>query len=246
MPPSFKSPHRVWDDQAMTAGVYRSGRTILAGWDQASWQVMPVGTLAGTLQAEVSNSTDEDIRLGRDRWAIYTPLAAVTVSAAARTPDVDEMEFVPASGSADLTAAAATAAALPACTASGTGVGKTLTANAVGILTVDGVALVLNDLVLVKNQANRIDNGFYKVTTAGTAGVAFILTRSTSFDAVGETTLAKIIDVTAGTVNAGTSWRLAVEPIVIRCAPHTRMARLRFTVTSGTGSVTAYDTAKEA
>jgi len=77
----------------------------------------------------------------------------------------------------------ATAAALPAVTASGgPGVGKILTADAVGILTVDGVATVLNDRVLVKDQVTGADNGIYKVTTEGTGGVAFILTRATDYD----------------------------------------------------------------
>lgn len=76
----------------------------------------------------------------------------------------------------------ATIAALPACTAAGSGVGKTLTADAVGILTVDGVATVLNDRILVKNQVTGANNGIYKVTTEGTAGVAFVLTRATDAD----------------------------------------------------------------
>jgi len=46
----------------------------------------------------------------------------------------------------------ATAEALPSCTASGSGVGKTLTGDSVGVLTVDGVATVLNDRILVKDQ----------------------------------------------------------------------------------------------
>jgi len=79
----------------------------------------------------------------------------------------------------------ATAAALPDCTAAGAGVGKTLTANAVGILTVDGVATGLNDRLVVNSQANGVDNGLYKVTTEGTGGAAFVLTRTTDFDTVG-------------------------------------------------------------
>jgi len=76
----------------------------------------------------------------------------------------------------------ATIAALPAYTTGGPAdVGHTLTAGAVGILTVDGIATVLNDRILVKNEAS-IQNGVYKVTTAGTAGVAYVLTRATDFD----------------------------------------------------------------
>lgn len=95
----------------------------------------------------------------------------------------------------------ASVAALPTCTASGTGVGKTLTASAVGVLSVDGVNVNLNDLILVKNQANAIDNGVYKCTTAGTAGVAFVLTRSTSFDANAELKYGTMVKVSSGLVN---------------------------------------------
>ena len=80
----------------------------------------------------------------------------------------------------------ATTAALPACTPAGTGVGHTLTADAVGILTIDGVATLLGDRILVKNQADAGDNGIYTVTTVGTGGAAFVLTRATDFDAAAE------------------------------------------------------------
>lgn len=111
----------------------------------------------------------------------------------------------------------ATAAALPAVTAAGTGVGHTLTANAVGILTVDGVACILNDRVLVKNQVSADDNGIYKVTTAGTAGVAFVLTRATDFDALatGEVEAGARVLVAEGTANAATTWYLSTVPATL-------------------------------
>jgi len=111
----------------------------------------------------------------------------------------------------------ATAAALPACTPAGTGVGHTLTGNAVGILTVDGVNLVLNDRLVVKDQVGADDNGIYKVTTAGTAGVAFVITRATDFDALSasEIALGARVSVTAGTVNAGTTWVLTTAPATL-------------------------------
>jgi hypothetical protein len=78
----------------------------------------------------------------------------------------------------------ATAAALPAVTYdNGTlGVGATLTAGSTGALTVDGVAVALNDRILVKNQAAATQNGIYVVTTLGDGATAFVLTRATDFD----------------------------------------------------------------
>ncbi|MDO9535090.1 MAG: hypothetical protein Q7J85_07100 [Bacillota bacterium] len=108
----------------------------------------------------------------------------------------------------------ATAAALPACTPAGAGVGKTLTADAVGILTVDGVATVLNDRILVKNQVAGADNGIYKVTTEGTAAVAFILTRATDFDT--EVTAGAFTYVEEGTVGDNKGYALTTNnPITV-------------------------------
>jgi phage-related tail fiber protein len=78
----------------------------------------------------------------------------------------------------------ATAAALPTCTYNNgtSGVGATLTATANGALTVDGVSVVVDDRILVKNQANAFENGVYVVTATGSAGAAFILTRSTDMN----------------------------------------------------------------
>lgn len=95
----------------------------------------------------------------------------------------------------------ATTAVLPACTPAGSGAGKTLTADAVGILTIDGVATVINDRILVKNQVLGDDNGIYKVTTEGTAGVAFILTRATDFDVDAEVTAGAFTFIEEGTIN---------------------------------------------
>ena len=78
----------------------------------------------------------------------------------------------------------ATAAALPSCTYSNgtSGIGATLTATANGALTVDGVTVAVDDRVLVKNQASSFQNGVYVVTATGSAGAAFILTRSTDMN----------------------------------------------------------------
>ena len=100
--------------------------------------------------------------------------------------------------------ALATAAALPTCNyASGSsGVGATLTATATAVLTVDGVAVALNDRVLVKDQAAAGHNGIYKCTTAGAVGAAFVLTRATDCDTTTEFTGGAFTFVEKGTANA--------------------------------------------
>lgn len=76
----------------------------------------------------------------------------------------------------------ATTAALPTYTYGKLLWPHTLIASAVGILTVDGVATVINDIIIVKNEVTTANNGIYYVSTAGTAGVSYILTRVNSWN----------------------------------------------------------------
>ena len=94
----------------------------------------------------------------------------------------------------------ATAAALAAVTYNN-GAG-TLTADANGALTIDGVATVANDRVLIKNQASAVQNGIYKVTTIGSGSAAFVLTRSPDADTAAELTGGTFFFVEEGTANA--------------------------------------------
>ena len=94
----------------------------------------------------------------------------------------------------------ATASALAAVTYNnGNG---TLTADANGALTIDGVATVANDRVLIKNQASAVQNGIYKVTTIGSGSAAFVLTRSPDADTAAELTGGTFFFVEEGTANA--------------------------------------------
>lgn len=108
----------------------------------------------------------------------------------------------------------ATTAALPAYTYNnGTGgVGATLTGNANGALSVDGVAVAAGNRILVKDEigAAQAYNGVYTVTQTGNGSTPYILTRATDFDTAG--TGVNQIDagdfflVTAGSTQANTSW----------------------------------------
>ena len=94
----------------------------------------------------------------------------------------------------------ATASALAAVTYNnGNG---TLTADANGALSIDGVTAVANDRVLIKNQASAVQNGIYKVTTIGSGSAAFVLTRSPDADTAAELTGGTFFFVEEGTANA--------------------------------------------
>jgi hypothetical protein len=146
---------------------------------------------------------------------------------------------------------AATAAALAANTASGSGVGKTLTADANGALSVDGVTGftdIDNDggstdpnaesstrasRVLVKDQGSA-DNGIYNVKAKGDGSNPWILIRATDADEDVEVSAGMFTFVEEGTTNADTGWVLTTNDDVT--VDTTTMAFAQFT---GAGSLTA-------
>ena len=129
----------------------------------------------------------------------------------------------------------ATAAALPSCTYNNVsnGIGATLTATANGALTVDGVSVVVDDRILVKDQASSLQNGVYVVTVAGDAGTAFVLTRSTDMNQDVEFP-GSFEFVEEGTVNADNGYVCTTNlPITIGTTGIT------WTQFSGAGQITA-------
>jgi hypothetical protein len=106
----------------------------------------------------------------------------------------------------------ATVAALPANTYNNgaSGVGATLTANANGALSIDGVAVVAGDRVLIKNEVTQANNGVYVVTQTGSGAAVYILTRATDFDSAGsgvdQIDQGDFFLVTGGSTLANTSW----------------------------------------
>jgi hypothetical protein len=80
----------------------------------------------------------------------------------------------------------------------GNGVGATLTAAGVGTLSVDGQNAAFGFRILVQSQANAVQNGVYTVTTEGTGGAAYILTRATDSDTSATLTQGSYYFVNAG------------------------------------------------
>jgi hypothetical protein len=110
------------------------------------------------------------------------------------------------------TVVAATTAPLPASTYNnGTaGVGATLTATANGAFPAqDGVTVALNQRMLVKNEATAANNGLYLLTTVGTAGTPWVLTRAANFDTAAEMLINSFVSVSGGTTQATRRFVLA-------------------------------------
>lgn len=85
------------------------------------------------------------------------------------------------------------------------GVGATLTnAGAQAALSIDSIALAVNDRVLVKDQASTFQNGIYTVTNIGSGATNWVMTRATDYDAAApnEVVEGSYTIVTYGTVNA--------------------------------------------
>jgi hypothetical protein len=185
------------------------------------------GTVAG---ATVTGSTINSTVIGSGTAAAGTFTSVAMTSGTITTAPTNSIDIVNkeyadsiASG-VNFHAACnlASAAALPSCTYNNgaSGVGATLTATANGALTVDGVLTVVNNRVLVKNQASGAQNGIYVVTQVGAAGTPFILTRATDYDTSGSGTneidQGDYVLVLAGTANANTSWvQQTALPIIV-------------------------------
>lgn len=253
----FRSDGRKVFDRAITsgagqgsytaAGVFYSKPTSLKSSESISWLCQELGGLGATLSVEVSNSRKEEVDAGLDRWSTYDLLTIPALAIVELVADTDELVFLPfVDSTPSLTAVLATSAALPACTAAGSGVGKTLTGVANGALAIDGVTVIAASDYLVKNQVDKRDNGFYRCTTVGTAGTQFVLTRSTSMDGLNDATPGDSVLVSGGT--QGGTWCLASPAIGIKCRPDFELARLKLvlaTIGNGTGSFEADVTVKE-
>ena len=127
----------------------------------------------------------------------------------------------------------ATATALPA---HGAISGNVITASANGALSVDSVATVNGDRILVKNEGGgtHLENGIYVVTATGSVGTPYILTRSSDADVSAEVTSGIFTFIEEGTINADSGWVLSTNnPITLNTTA------LAFTQFSGVGSITA-------
>ena len=131
----------------------------------------------------------------------------------------------------------ATASALPTYTFTTTG-GGTLTASANGGLTIDGVGVSVGQRILVKNETSTAAayNGIYDVTNAGSAGAAWVLTRSADANTSAEVTEGMFTFVSEGNTLADTGWVLTTNnPITLNTTG------LTFSQFSGAGTYLAGD-----
>ncbi len=98
-----------------------------------------------------------------------------------------------------------------------------------GIQTIDGVLLLSDARVLVKNQTQAKDNGLYVVSPTG------VWTRAQDADTSLEVTPGLFVSIEKGTVNGDSVWQLVTDgPIVLGTTPLTfEMATGRTGISAG-------------
>lgn len=206
----------VWNATATAWQLVATNSLLLQGQNGAYYLARANQT--GTqLAATISNLNATVIGYTLDTFA--APVAAVNLNGQRITnlanptvsTDAASKSYVDSTAqglSPKPTARAATTAALPANTYSNgaAGVGSTLTATANGVLTIDSYAPALNDLVLIKNEATAANNGLYYVSTLGTSGVPYVLTRHVDMDQSTEFGGGFIAVENVGSANANSLW----------------------------------------
>jgi hypothetical protein len=175
------------------------------------------GTIAGaTITSSTINSTT--IGAGTPSTGVFTSVAMTTgtiTTAPTTGNDIVNKDYADAIASGinfhqSCRLATTTALASNTYNNGASGVGATLTANANGALSIDSVAVVVGNRVLIKNEVAQANNGVYTVTQTGSAGAPYILTRASDFDTAGagvdKIDAGDFFLITAGTTQANTSW----------------------------------------
>lgn len=121
----------------------------------------------------------------------------------------------------------ATNAALPA----NTRTGNVLTASGNGALTVDSVAVAAGNVLLVKNEVAGENNGLYVVTSAGSGGAPFVLTRTAT-----PLTSALPVSIAIGTANGAKQATLTTDGAIV-----VNTTSLTFQITSGAAGLDGTD-----
>jgi hypothetical protein len=91
----------------------------------------------------------------------------------------------------------------------GTRATNVITASSPGAFVPDGVAVIVGNRVLFKDQqtgGTGVDNGPYTVTTVGDGVTNAVVTRATDADVTGELVVGTLVFIEEGTVNRATQW----------------------------------------
>lgn len=192
---------------AATATQLATGRTIALTGDVTYTSPSFNGTANVTAAATLANSGVVAGTYNNNAAQVrpFTVDAKGRVTSIGSAVPIDISMTAVSDSSFKKSVAMATTTALTAGYVNGTaGVGATLTnaASPLAQLSVDGLSASAGFRILVKNQANRHQNGIYTVTNAGSNAVPWVLTRTTDADTNTEIGGA-VVTVDFGVVNGG-------------------------------------------
>lgn len=95
------------------------------------------------------------------------------------------------------------------------GTGMTLTQTTASEVIIDGVAVELNDRILLIGQTDSTQNGIYEITTLGvTSGEQAVLTRAEDFNSSSDIKSNVRIPVSQGDANKDTSYILITDGVI--------------------------------
>ena len=240
----------------LNSTVVTSSLTTVGTIGTGVWQGTKIGAAYGGTNADSSSSTGV-AQVNSGTWSFSTALAngttATTQSALDNSTKVATTAYTNAAVTAALNGLDWKPAVGYATTANvvGTNTAGVFTYTSTGADSIDGHTLALNDVVLFKNQTTGADNGVWVVTTAGSIGVAGVLTRRSDYNTAADIHDGDTFFVQNGTVNAATSWvqtdtvtTINTDPLAFSqvAGPGTYVAGTGLTLTGNSFSVNAPQT----
>ena len=114
------------------------------------------------------------------------------------------------------------------------GAGTLTNSGAQAAIAIDGITLIAQNRVLVKNQSTPAQNGFYKVTTVGSGSANWVLTRTPDADAASELTAGAFTFAEEGTLNGDNGYVMSTNGAVTLGT-----TAITFEQFSGAGQITA-------
>jgi hypothetical protein len=220
----------------VVAGTLTPNKTMVA---DGSSTINTIKTNSFYLSGTLVTSTATELNLLDGITSIDTDLSTVAgthttlVSALAAKTYIDNTrsglevkDSVVASTTANLTGAYNNGAS---------GVGATLTnSGSQAAFAIDGITLIANDRVLIKDQTTAAQNGVYKVTAVGGGASNWVLTRTTDCDTAGEFNSGVFFFVEKGTDNADNGFVMSQDAAI-----SFGTTTITFSQFSGAGQITA-------
>ena len=203
-----------------------------AAFDKANTDVTSISTTAGTYGSATAVPVTTITDNGRVTGIVATSISPVTIGTTSISPGATSLtldgltsinvssapvvstqvankayvDSVAAGSRPKTPAKVATTATLSATYNNGaSGVGANLVSISTGPLAIDGYTTLVNDRILVKDQALSNQNGLYSVTANGVGPANWILTRSTDYDQHDEVLLNDTIFILNGSINGNTT-----------------------------------------